>query len=32
MIYEIDDRAERVSILRVAHRSDVYVGGAGSLG
>lgn len=29
VIYEIQDRAAHVTILRVRHRSDVYQGGPG---
>ena len=30
VIYEIDDRTARVTILRVRHRSEVYEGGPGA--
>lgn len=32
VIYDIDDRPERVTILRIRHRSDAYEGGPGRLG
>lgn len=30
VIYEIEDRVARVTILRIRHRSEVYEGGPGA--